>query len=423
MPIDYGRVLVGLDDTADMISSGAAGLPVINRLIEAAQQATGAAGATFIEFGPGGGGRVVAAAGAMAWALGQPIEAEFVAVALTRRSWAGRIDLFPTEISEPLLACGLISMAGYSAYAAGRVRGAVHVYFTGSAGLYPSDLPVLGVIAHAAGQIHADAVPEQATLEEEAADDRDLFLAVTGHELRTPVTVIKGYASTLADRWEALTERNRREAVQTIAQRADELARLVDRLLAASGGAPVAGRLTRPVPFDLVDTVLKAASELPVELRRSVRLAMPDGLPLAYGVPASLTSILAELVTNAVRYGSRLSMADLAGEGFLFGQPPGVEVEVFAGADARTVFFQVCDRGMGIDPAHAELAFARFWQGSRAGRSSRGGVGLGLYLVRRLVERQNGWVSLRPRDGGGTIAEVRLPRADGPRRPVAPGEA
>jgi two-component system phosphate regulon sensor histidine kinase PhoR len=41
-----------------------------------------------------------------------------------------------------------------------------------------------------------------------------------------------------------------------------------------------------------------------------------------------------------------------------------------------------------------------------------GGVGLGLYLVRRIVERQNGWVSLRPRAGGGTVAQVRLPRAD-----------
>jgi signal transduction histidine kinase len=72
------------------------------------------------------------------------------------------------------------------------------------------------------------------------------------------------------------------------------------------------------------------------------------------------------------------------------------------------VFVRVGDRGVGIDPADAERAFERFWSARRDG----GGVGLGLYLVRRLVERQNGWVSLRPRDGGGTVAEVRLPRAD-----------
>jgi signal transduction histidine kinase len=75
----------------------------------------------------------------------------------------------------------------------------------------------------------------------------------------------------------------------------------------------------------------------------------------------------------------------------------------------------VLDRGVGIDPAQTERAFERFW---RATGTTSGGVGLGLYLVRRLVERQNGWISLRPRDGGGTIAEIRLARADGPPRSV-----
>jgi two-component system, OmpR family, phosphate regulon sensor histidine kinase PhoR len=117
-----------------------------------------------------------------------------------------------------------------------------------------------------------------------------------------------------------------------------------------------------------------------------------------------LASIVAELVTNAVRYA-----------------PAEAGVEVQAGADAQTVFVRVSDRGAGIDPEHAQAAFEQFW---RAGRddSCRGGAGLGLYLVRRLVERQNGWVSLRPRDGGGTVAEVRLPRADGLPRPRVSGE-
>jgi signal transduction histidine kinase len=86
------------------------------------------------------------------------------------------------------------------------------------------------------------------------------------------------------------------------------------------------------------------------------------------------------------------------------------------------VFIRVCDRGVGIDPIDVEHAFERFWRARRDG-DGRGGVGLGLYLVRRLVERQNGWVSLRPREGGGTVAEVRLQRADGTLRPGVPGEA
>jgi signal transduction histidine kinase len=65
---------------------------------------------------------------------------------------------------------------------------------------------------------------------------------------------------------------------------------------------------------------------------------------------------------------------------------------------------------VGIRPEHVERAFERYWQGD-SGDRHHPGAGLGLYLVRRLVERQQGWVSLRPREGGGTTAEVRLPRA------------
>jgi signal transduction histidine kinase len=95
-----------------------------------------------------------------------------------------------------------------------------------------------------------------------------------------------------------------------------------------------------------------------------------------------------------------------------------VDVELTAGADERTVWIRVSDRGLGISPEYTERAFERFWQLETGDQRRYGGVGLGLYLVRRIVERQNGWVSLRARDGGGTVAEVRLPRAD-----RGPGEA
>jgi signal transduction histidine kinase len=224
---------------------------------------------------------------------------------------------------------------------------------------------------------------------------RDLFVAVTSHELRTPVTVIKGYAETLAERWEHLTDDDRREAVRVVGQRAADLARLVDRLLSAA--TDVAGLVEQAggVPFDLVDALRNAARDLPTDLLRNLRLDLPSGLPKALGDRAGLTTVLTELVTNAFKY-----------------SPERVDVRVNAGADAQTVWFRVADRGLGIRPEHTERAFERFWQLDTGDQRSYGGVGLGLYLVRRIVERQNGWVSLRPRDGGGTVAEVRLPRAE-----------
>jgi two-component system, OmpR family, phosphate regulon sensor histidine kinase PhoR len=224
---------------------------------------------------------------------------------------------------------------------------------------------------------------------------RDLFVTVTSHELRTPVTVIKGYADTLAERWDSLTDQARREAVFVVGQRAGELARLVDRLLTAASDVAGLRDSSARVPFEPAGALREAAAELSADLRRNLRVTLPEELPKVRGDRASLATVVTELVTNACKY-----------------SPERVDVELTAGSDARTVWFRVGDRGLGIRPEHAERAFERFWQLDRGDQRRYGGVGLGLYLVRRIVERQNGWVSLRPRDGGGTVAEVRLPRVD-----------
>lgn len=223
--------------------------------------------------------------------------------------------------------------------------------------------------------------------------DRDLFVAITSHELRTPVTVIKGYAETLSEHWESLAEPERRAAAGVIGQRAGELARLVERLLSAADHAGSMGT-SPPAPFNLVAALRAAAWELPARLRGRLTLLLPDDLPKAHGDQSSLETLLTELATNADKY-----------------SPAGTPVELTAGADERTVYFRVSDRGVGVYPEHVERAFDRFWQGESGDRRRFTGAGLGLYLVRRVVERQKGWVSLRPRDGGGTVAEVRLPRA------------
>ncbi|MFI5913779.1 ATP-binding protein [Dactylosporangium sp. NPDC051541] len=234
------------------------------------------------------------------------------------------------------------------------------------------------------------------------ADGRDLFIALTGHELRTPVTVIRGYADTLVDHWESLSEESRRESIQVVGQRARELSRLVDRLLNAVGDDGPTVESTTFLPFDLVESLSAAVEELNAEQRQALTVSLPESLPKTRGDRPSLATVLAELVTNAGKY-----------------SPKWVQIELTAGADLRTVWFRISDRGIGIRPEHVERAFDRFWQLETGDQRSSGGVGLGLYLVRRIVERQHGWVSLRPRRGGGTVAEVRLPRADAD----GPGEA
>jgi signal transduction histidine kinase len=222
---------------------------------------------------------------------------------------------------------------------------------------------------------------------------RELFVALTSHELRTPVTVIKGYADTLNDRWDRLDDRGRRYAASVLGQRAGDLARLLDRLLSAVSDLGVPTVVSK---FNLGTAVRAALESQPADVSQRLNVVVPDDLPLAWGEEQSIASVVAELVTNAGKYSP-----SAAGR-----------IDIECDADPTTVGIRVSDNGIGVRPDHVERAFERFWQADTGDHRRYGGVGLGLYLVRRIVERQDGWVSLQPRQSGGTVAEVRLPRAD-----------
>lgn len=222
---------------------------------------------------------------------------------------------------------------------------------------------------------------------------RELFVALTSHELRTPVTVIKGYADTLNDRWDLLDDRGRRYAASVLGQRATDLARLLDRLLSAVSDLGVPGVVSR---FNLATAMSEALETVPADVQERLNVVVPDDLPLAWGEELSIAGVVSELVTNAGKYSP--SAAGI--------------IDIECDFDATTVGIKVSDHGIGVRPEHVERAFERFWQADTGDHRRFGGVGLGLYLVRRIVERQKGWVSLQPRQSGGTVAEVRLPRAD-----------
>jgi signal transduction histidine kinase len=396
---DYPALTRGQIAVLDRIEAGETGLPVLSQIVRLAQEVLGGSGAGFTEYGPAQ-GRVIAASGACTRALGRR-----VARADERAPQGGGAVVVPLDALDDDLARieggDRHRLLAAGCEAGGTIVGSLHVYFAESDGEPgPEHAAVLELLAAHAGRlyayraglpVHGDAL--NTTDQVRRQENRDLWVAVTSHELRTPVTVIKGYADTLTNHWDSLDEAGRQEAVRVIGVRAGELARLVDRLLSATsedgevGGSPAG-------PFDLVEALRHAVGELPAGLRdRLVLAGLPAELPKAYGDRDSLDTILTELVTNADKY-----------------SPPDTEVELSAEADAQTVTFRVADRGVGVKPEYVERAFERYWQGE-AGDRRHPGAGLGLYLVRRIVERQRGWVSLRPRPGGGTVAEVRLPRA------------
>jgi PAS domain S-box-containing protein len=234
------------------------------------------------------------------------------------------------------------------------------------------------------------------TAAKELEEAKDLFLATTSHELRTPITVVQGFASTLASRWDRLADAERRAAVRTIAERAGSLSRLVEQLLLGSR----AGADQLPVsngPFDL-GAVLRGATTAfrPLSDKHTVLADIPDDLPAASGDTMATDIIVGQLLENAIKY-----------------SPDGGTVLVRAQAGRDWIEVTVEDDGIGIADGDHERIFDRFVQGETGDRRRFGGVGIGLFIVRRLAEAQHADVTASSRPSGGTIMRLRLRPAAG----------
>ena len=231
------------------------------------------------------------------------------------------------------------------------------------------------------------------TAAKELEDAKDLFLATTSHELRTPITVVQGFASTLANRWDKLSDADRRSAVQTIADRAGSLARLVEQLLLGSrAGADQLSVSNRP--FDLAVLLRGAATAFrPLSDRHALAADIPADLPEAYGDPMATDIIVGQLLENAFKY-----------------SPDGGEVAIKARKSGDMVEVTVEDKGIGIALADRERIFERFVQGEAGDRRRFGGIGLGLYIARQLARAQGGEVEAEGQPGGGTLMRLRLLR-------------
>ena len=229
------------------------------------------------------------------------------------------------------------------------------------------------------------------TAAKELEEAKDLFLATTSHELRTPITVVQGFASTLASRWEQLSDADRRAAVRTIAERAGSLGRLVEQLLLGAR----AGADALPVsngPFDLA-ALLRAAvvSFGPLSDKHQVAADVPADLPLASGDSMATDIIVGQLLENAFKY-----------------SPAGGTVTVRGRTAGPLIEVDIEDEGIGIAPGDHERIFERFVQGETGDRRRFGGVGIGLYIVRRLAIAQHGTVVATTRPEGGTIMRFTL---------------
>ncbi len=225
---------------------------------------------------------------------------------------------------------------------------------------------------------------------------KNAFFSIAGHELRTPLTVLKGFAETLSANWGALDDERRRTLVERMVPQTRRLDRLVERLLVAASIQAETHARPKPVAVDVLPIVREAVDQFRTQAPLhtfSVRAATKE--TIAEADPAALDQVLQHLIENAVKY-----------------SPSGGSVLVEVVADDDLVGIYVDDEGIGL-PSDYRRIFDKFAQGESVTKRvhDEGGVGLGLYIVRTLVEEMGGSVRAEPREPNGASFVVALRRA------------
>lgn len=230
---------------------------------------------------------------------------------------------------------------------------------------------------------------------------RNELLSAVSHDVRTPLSTIKGAADALLDEQVELGLDNRRELLTTVREEADRLERLIADLLDLTrieSGALVAQREWYPLE-DVIDSVLDRLRERLGD--RTVERFLPDEVLLLPIDPILFEQVIFNLVENSLKYGAR-------------GTP--IEIRGFS-QDAAAVI-EVADRGPGLPAGEEERVFERFYRAADGARAE--GTGLGLTVARAILKVHGGTIEAHNREQGGSLFRMRLPLdAPPPRVPAA----
>ncbi len=215
------------------------------------------------------------------------------------------------------------------------------------------------------------------------------FVATVSHELRTPVTAMIGAAKTLLRGGDRMSSAERESFLVMIERQGERLLRLTRGVLA---GAQLESGVAARERVDVAALARDDAAELLEGRGHSHEVevtAQPDEVA-AWGDPTAFRQIVTNLVENALKY-----------------SPEGSKVGVGIYDLSSEILLEVSDRGRGIAAAEIGTIFERFRQ---MDSSSSAGFGLGLYIVKALVEQHRGTIEVESEPGSGTTFRVRLPQ-------------
>ncbi len=238
---------------------------------------------------------------------------------------------------------------------------------------------------------------------------KDVFLGTASHELKTPLTSVIAYAELLDDHEGRLTREQSREFVGRLRAEAQRLLSLIEDILDLS--RLESGKLAlKPRPLELGELVRGAVETTRGMARKfgvTVEADVPEGLPALTLDEVKIRQVLVNLVVNAIKF-----------------SPRDVPVLLRARPDESYVRIEVVDQGPGIPPDTATHIFELFGQNVPEDAESRGGLGIGLHLVKRITELHGGHVGVNSRPGAGSTFWIRLPVSAGlAAEHGAPGES
>ena len=216
--------------------------------------------------------------------------------------------------------------------------------------------------------------------------ERSDLVATVSHELRSPLSGVKGFVQVMLNRWGQLQDEQKKLMLTTVHSDADRLSRLIAELLDVAridtGRLDVVAR-----PVDVAILARRCVESVQAATSRPLATELPEGLPRVWADPDKFTQVVTNLLENAVRHGA--GTVTLTAEG-------GVDL----------VRLVVEDEGEGIPEDLRKRVATKYWTGSRSG-----GSGLGLYIVSGLVRAHGGALAIEDADSGGARLVVTWPTA------------
>ena len=230
--------------------------------------------------------------------------------------------------------------------------------------------------------------------QEEADDAKNMFIHNVSHELRTPIGLIYGYSELLQSGGLGTLSAEQQSAMDIIVKRVRMLINLFDDMSVLLAAETQEFRREEIVPQELLQALIDEFQLEAEKLQIDLKLDAAPDLPLIIGDPFHLRRVFDNLLTNAFKF-----------------TPPHGTVFIRSWREEQELLIEIADTGVGIADEEMQRIFERFYQANaQSAKHHKGkGTGLGLALVKEIIEAHRGKVTVRSHPGQGTVFKIRLP--------------